>query len=352
MNTLPPPSGNPVPNFPASLAGEHRLMLFPALCMLPVAAGVVFVIFFNTVAVSVALLGLLATVSAFVWLDRAEPEPRIHVVNALFWGMGPSILVALLVNTTVARFFGEDIAAVVAAPIIEELAKVSGIVLFARKKIVNSALDGVVYAGFISLGFAAVENVTYYSTAVDPVSLAGIVVLRGLLTPFAHPFFTIWAGLFIGKACREHMRALKQASAQSPSGVRPGSEEAVKWSVIRPAALKGLALGVASHALWNGTALLATSYVLPLTAFNVVLFVVMVRKLLGMRRRETETIRANANFFALSMNINPSELSVYGDPKLVRKYRKSLRLDQRRAFDDRYAYMVSLLQDVPPPSGR
>lgn len=216
----------------------------------------------------------------------------------------------------------------------------------------NSALDGVVYAGFISLGFAAVENVTYYSTAVDPVSLAGIVVLRGLLTPFAHPFFTIWAGLFIGKACREHMRALKQASAQSPSGVRPGSEEAVKWSVIRPAALKGLALGVASHALWNGTALLATSYVLPLTAFNVVLFVVMVRKLLGMRRRETETIRANANFFALSMNINPSELSVYGDPKLVRKYRKSLRLDQRRAFDDRYAYMVSLLQDVPPPSGR
>lgn len=216
----------------------------------------------------------------------------------------------------------------------------------------NSALDGVVYAGYISLGFAAVENLTYYGASGSIGSLLGVFFLRGLLTPFAHPFFTMWAGLFIGKAYQEHMRALKRASAQSPSGVQPGLEEAVKLSVIRPAALKGLSLGVTGHALWNGTAVLSPIYILPLTAFNVALFVVMVRKLLGIRRRETETIRANANFFALSMDINPFELSVYGDPKLVRKYRKSLRLDQRRAFDDRYAYMVSLLQDASPLPAR
>jgi len=352
MNTLPPPSGHPVPNFPASLVGQQRLMLFPALCMLPVAAGVVFVAFINTPAAILALLGLLATMSAFVWLDRVEPEPRIHVVNALLWGMGPSVLVSVLVNTSVSNFFGEDIAAVVSAPIIEELAKVSGIVLFARRNLVNSALDGVIYAGYISLGFAAVENVIYYSNAGSVGYLLSTFVMRGLLAPFAHPFFTMWAGLFIGKAYREHMRARKQASAQSLSGVHPGLEEAVQWSVIRPAALKGLALGVAGHALWNGSAVIDPLYILPVTAFNVVLFVVMVRKFVGLRRRETETIRANANFYALSMNINPVELSVYGDPKLVRKYRKSLKLDQRRAFDDRYAHMVSLLQDASPPPGR
>ena len=93
-------------------------------------------------------------------------------------------------------------------------------------------VDGVVYAGWVAIGFAAVEDVTYFADTESPAQLLLVFVLRAVLTPFAHPLFTMWIGLAIGRAVRDG---------------RP----------LWPHALWGYAAAVAAHALWNGSLALA-----------------------------------------------------------------------------------------------
>src|SRR5690606_720367 len=82
--------------------------------------------------------------------------------------------------------------------------------------------------GWVAIGFAAVEDVTYFAGAETASQWVLIVVLRAVLTPFAHPLFTVWAGIAIGRAVRDG-RSL--------------------W----PHALWGYVLAVGAHAAWNGS---------------------------------------------------------------------------------------------------
>ncbi len=121
-----------------------------------------------------------------------------------------AVIVALVANSVVAALFGERAAMVGSAPIVEEGAKALGIVWAVRRGQVDGVTDGIVYAGWVALGFAVVEDMTYFSLADVEGALLPVFVLRRILTPFAHPLFTFWTGLAIGRAVhagRPHLAA-------------------------------------------------------------------------------------------------------------------------------------------------
>jgi hypothetical protein len=95
--------------------------------------------------------------------------------------------------------------AVVSAPLVEELAK--GFALFVfflwRREEFDNVLDGIIYAAMVGLGFAMTENILYYGTALATEGVGGSLVtfiLRGVVSPFAHPLFTSMTGIGLGIA--------------------------------------------------------------------------------------------------------------------------------------------------------
>ncbi len=110
---------------------------------------------------------------------------------------------------------GGDRSAVFVAPPVEEFAKGSVILLLAlvRRKEFDGIIDGLVYAGMVGVGFAFTENILYYGRIFRQLSeevgsdegLRGafvLFVIRGLISPFAHPLFTSFTAIGIGIAVR------------------------------------------------------------------------------------------------------------------------------------------------------
>lgn len=260
-----------------------------------------------------ALVPLTYTVPIFVWLDHLEPEPPAMRWNAFLWGAGISVLVASFVNEVFMASFGLVAAAVISAPIIEEVMKLRGITYAAKRNHIDSPLDGAVYAGYVGLGFAAVENVIYFSNAIEEDALGITFVVRGLLSPLAHPYFCIWAGLMVGRAV---------ANRRSR----------------RFAAFRGLLVAIPLHASWN----LAAS--VPLLSFlllgHVVLFVVLMRRLRRLRRQEMHLVQSRISRLAFTHNLSPFELEIYGDARATRAFRRQLSRQDRRAFDHRRALVT------------
>lgn len=260
-----------------------------------------------------ALIPLSYTVPAFIWLDRLEPEPRAMRWNAFLWGGGISALVAGIANGLTEVSFGTAAALVISAPLVEETMKTLGILGAAKRNQIDTPLDGVVYAGYVGLGFASVENVMYFGQAITDGDLGPMFVVRGLLSPFSHPFFTLWAGLAIGKA------------------VKRGSSR-------KTAALRGLLLSMALHALWNAASLHA---VFALLLFGqVALFVVVGWRLQRMRHAEIVRVRHHLPKLAFVYNVSPVELEVYGDLRATQRLRSKLTRKERSAFDARRVFIT------------
>ena len=282
----------------------------------------IFSVFFVTIfswatpeAILFACFTLTYTFPLFIWLDRLEPEPRAMRWNAFLWGAGISVIVASIVNDVTTIFLGVTIAAVFSAPLVEETMKVLGVLSAAKQHQVDSPLDGVIYAGYIGLGFATVENVIHFSDAISENDLGVTFIGSGLLSPLAHPYFTLFAGLFIGKA------------------VLTGASR-------RVAALKGLLIGIPLHAIWNGMTVYSPLAVLLIG--HITLFIVMVVKLIRMRSREIEFLRSHISQLAFTYNLSPVELETFGNLKATRQIRRKLSRQDRRAFDVRRAQINRL----------
>ncbi len=156
-----------------------------------------------------------------LWLDRFEAEPPRTLAETFAWGATVAITLSLLANSyaesaaaavlgpAAARFVGS----VISAPVVEEIAK--GIaLLFLYHELedeFDGVIDGVVYAAMVGLGFAMVENVQYYgqSYSAGAESSVSTFVTRGMLGPFAHPFFTAMIGIGLGVAREAHGRGRK-----------------------------------------------------------------------------------------------------------------------------------------------
>jgi protease PrsW len=175
------------------------------------------------IAVPLALLPVPLLVALVLFTDRLEPEPRANLVFAFAWGAGIAALVAVLINTlgleyvtmpALGKTTGQYVSATFGAPPVEESLK--GLVLILllrlRRQELDGPTDGIIYAAMVGLGFAMMENISYYINAllkpeIGGAKLLGLTfVMRGLLSPLAHPIFTSMTGLGVAYAAT-HRRA-------------------------------------------------------------------------------------------------------------------------------------------------
>lgn len=195
-----------------------------------------------------ALVPLAIVWAAVHWLDRWEPEPPLLLALCFLWGGGASILGTLFVGnfllevaaSTVARNMNlEAFSLLFQGPLVEEVMKSIGvvIVLVIAWREVHGPLDGFVYAAMIGSGFAFTENIVYFaSSGSTGLDFVWLLVVRGILSPFAHVVFTGALGLALGWAVKRREPA---------------------HFVI--AGLLGTLVAVGLHSMWNGGSL----YLLP-----------------------------------------------------------------------------------------
>ena len=200
-----------------------------------------------------ALVPLSIVLIAVHWLDRWEPEPPLLLALMAAFGAGAAVLGTLLTGNfllDVAREFLLDaqrvsaFSVLVQGPVVEELIKGLGIVLLlliARREI-DGPLDGFIYAAVIGAGFAFTENIIYFvSSGSTGVEFVWLLVVRCILSPFAHALFTGLFGAAMGWAARR----------REP------------WRFAAAGTI-GMLLAILVHAFWNGGSVL----VLPLLGID------------------------------------------------------------------------------------
>lgn len=283
------------------------------------------------VVLALALVPLVFIVPVLWWIDRLEPEPWTSRLHALLWGGTVSVVVASVVNVTVLLTAGEAVAAVVSAPVVEELMKGLGIVWAVRRREVDGPVDGIVYAGWIGAGFAMVENLEYFLVAADDGLLAETFVARALLTPFAHPLFTAWIGLAVGLAVARRVR--------------------IPW------AWWGLAIAIVLHAAWNGAIVAATSLEADLVLVvamlgSVAVFGLTIVMVVVVRRAERRVYLAAMPYLAAHYGIPPAELGMFRTWAEMLAHRRRLPRRHRPRFDQTHAALARLaaLHDRPGPT--
>jgi protease PrsW len=90
--------------------------------------------------------------------------------------------------------------------LIEEFAKIAGVLMIARRGKHDSSLDGLILGGAAGMGFAALESTGYTFTTflISQGSLTtavGVTMLRGVLSPLGHGTWTaILAGVCFGES--------------------------------------------------------------------------------------------------------------------------------------------------------
>lgn len=241
-------------------------------------------------------------------LDRYDPEPWYALLGALFWGGFAATGYSGLVNSAVAQSFGDDISAVVSAPIIEEFTKglaLWGIFFFLRKEF-DGVVDGIIYGAFAGLGFAAVENILYFGRSADAGVLGGTIFARAIMSPWAHPVYTSMTGIGLGIA----------------------RETDKRW-VRFVAPLLGYLGAATLHAIWNGSATLAGVIgdrgamiflcSLPIWLLFVGTFMALIVVLV---RRRGRIIRENLQDEVALGNLTPAELDLVASPWGVMRARR------------------------------
>ncbi len=248
----------------------------------------------------------------YLWIpwivDRYDPEPWWCLLMALAWGGIAACGFSALINTAVhitgnavgGESFGDVLGACVSAPIVEELFKglaVFGMFFFLRRQF-DGVVDGVIYATFAALGFAAVENIIYYSNAAREEAvlghagvLAGTVLVRGVLGPWGHPLYTSMTGLGFGIA-------------------RETNKTWLKWL----APVGGYLFAAFLHSTWNTAATVLNGgalLLLPLWFLFVLAFFILVVWLV---KRKGKIIRDHLRDEVLMGNLTPWELELITSP--------------------------------------
>jgi RsiW-degrading membrane proteinase PrsW (M82 family) len=217
----------------ASLA---TVWLLPVALLLLISAGASVGTMPLAVASLLALVPVPIYLASILMLDRFEREPPHLLLFAFVWGATGAVVLSLVLFG-VARGLGapDFFLTYLSAPIFEEGAKaLAPIAIYVWKRTeFDGVVDGIVYASMAGLGFAAMENILYYSDAYleGYEALQATWIVRGLISPFAHPFFTSATGIGLGVARYARGRAMR---------------------FIAPTA--GLLLSIWLHATWNASA--------------------------------------------------------------------------------------------------
>lgn len=273
------------------------------------ALGVAIVLFFTmieagfsgtVVGAIVALVPLTVVLSAVWWLDRWEPEPRLYLFLSFAWGAGVAAATAMYLNTKAFAWLSASIADPAAvellgvsfiAPVTEELLKSAALLLIfvRRRRLINSAVDLVVYAAVIASGFAFTENVLYFARGSSVGALGAVFFGRAVMSPFAHIMFTSATALILATvlyAKRKHLL----------------------WAYPL-----GTAIAVVLHGLWNFTA--AASGPGFLTVFmwlHVPIFGLFLATVILLRRRERRHIVTRLTEYGQAGWFAPHEVAMLG----------------------------------------
>ncbi|MFF3442537.1 PrsW family intramembrane metalloprotease [Streptosporangium sp. NPDC002721] len=199
------------------------------------------------VSFALGLAPLPILLAAVLALDRLEPEPRLNLLFAFAWGAGIAVVLGVVLELggtlVLVRAFdvgeraAETVTLVAVAPVVEEALKGAALLwlIWRCRREIDGPTDGIIYASMVGLGFAAVENMVYYSAAFTEAGTEGAVglfVLRGLVSPLGHPLFTSMIGLGVAYAVTSRRR---------------GAFLAVPLGYLGAVLL---------HGLWNGTSAL------------------------------------------------------------------------------------------------
>lgn len=241
------------------------------------------------------LIGLVLT------LDRLEPEPFRTLAFAFMWGAGVAVLVALILNTlgliyVTVPVFGEAeghfLSATVGAPIVEE--SIKGAVLFGllwfRRNEIDGFADGLIYAAMVGLGFAMMENITYYMRAYEDGGahqLESTFILRGLIAPLSHPLFTAMTGLGVAWA-------------------------ATRRSGQIAAPLLGLFAAMLLHGLWNGASTFGVAGLAVVYVLDFCILVALIVLVFLERRRTVRLIERFLPMYETTGLVTPTDVRMLG----------------------------------------
>ncbi len=247
------------------------------------------------VLLSLVVLGIIVPV--LLWLDRFQREPPVLLAFVFGWGACVATLGAITLNqiggSLVGAQAGDWVIDIAIAPIVEETLKGLAplLILLFRRREIDGIVDGMVYAGLSAAGFAAVEDVFYlaqgYSEAGEDGLLATFVV-RVVMSPFAHPLFSICIGIGVG--------------ISATSG---------RWSRRIGAPLLGFCSAVGLHMIWNAGAVFAAKGALwPYLVLQVPLLAVFVALVVSARRREARIIDLHLHHYIETGDLTEPEVAM------------------------------------------
>jgi protease PrsW len=282
---LPPPLPPPI----AKPAGATKWLLATAGILAAIVMGLLTLLLLGTSTGAVGLVfGIVLAVLPLpiymllaLWIDRFEKEPVWMLVAAFLWGATVSVFFAFILNTAfgvaaagVIGAHADMATSVISAPFVEELAKGFALFIFYRWKRdeFDNVLDGIIYAAMVGLGFAMTENILYYGNALATGGLGASIVtfiLRGVVSPFAHPLFTSMTGIGLGLA--------QQARRGSP----------IKF--FGP--LVGLGMAMFLHFLWNFSASFGAMFFVAYVVIMVPAFLGLITLIAISLRKEGQIIR-------------------------------------------------------------
>jgi protease PrsW len=134
--------------------------------------------------------------------DKFEKEPMGLLMRALVAGAIitlPVIIVELGLSSIVSfenKIAGAFYEGFIVAAFTEELFKyIAFVVIIWKNRNFNELFDGIIYAVYISLGFAAVENILYVFS-----HGGGVGILRAFTAVPAHALFGVTMGFYFGLA--------------------------------------------------------------------------------------------------------------------------------------------------------
>lgn len=244
------------------------------------------------VGLGLATLPVPLLIAAFRWLDRVAPGPWRNLLFAFAWGACAAALIAIVANSFATRWIAtatadptsaDTLGATVIAPIVEETAKAAAVLLvfLFRRTDFTGVVDGFVIAGVTATGFAFTENILYLGNAFGTDQLSGETGLasvtaatffvRVVMSPFAHPLFTVLTGIGFGIAALS------------------GERHTVR-RVLLPIA--GLLLAMGLHAFWNGSASFGEyGFFVVYATFMLPLFGLLCWLAVWLRQRELRLVR-------------------------------------------------------------
>jgi RsiW-degrading membrane proteinase PrsW (M82 family) len=201
---------------------------------------------------AITLAAFIPTLIAAAIVGRLSPPGErswVGLLVALLWGAAGAVAIASPLNdlagalgaTLVGAETARWIVPAFVGPAIEELAKATGFLAVAAAlagargvdRRPTSVRSAIVIGALIGFGFAAAENVRYYTMAAvmgGPIGFVRAVYLRGLLQSGNHAAFTATVGAGVGWAWT---RATSTAARLAAIGL-------------------GLTAAIGLHVLWNG----------------------------------------------------------------------------------------------------